>query len=112
MSLSIQLIIIILTTTYNIWATWRENREVKPVGESIDLGDCSLHLYGRGEGKPTVIIEHSLGGIDGYFLIEELAKITRVYGYDRAGYGWSSNSRKKRCSAEIISELDRLLYYS
>jgi pimeloyl-ACP methyl ester carboxylesterase len=69
-----------------------------------------LYTKGEGgEGKLTVIIDHSLGGIDGYFLIEEIAKITRVCIYDRAGYGWSDQSPKPRCSQEIVRELDQLL---
>jgi pimeloyl-ACP methyl ester carboxylesterase len=109
MPLFIQLIIICLTTTYHIWATWRENKQIKPIGESIDIDGYSLHLYGKGSSKPTVIIEHSLGGIDGYFLIEKLAKISQVYSYDRAGYGWSQSSLNRRSSQEIVAELDKLI---
>ncbi|MEL6787441.1 MAG: hypothetical protein AAFO76_08545, partial [Cyanobacteria bacterium J06607_15] len=46
------------------------------------------HLWVKGKGKPTVVLDHSLGGIEGYFLIEAIAKLTRVCIYDRPGYGW------------------------
>ena len=54
-------------------------------------------------------IDHSLGEIDGYFLTKKIAKITRVCIYDRAGYGWSNQSPKPRCSQQIVQELDTLV---
>ena len=51
----------------------------------------------------------SLGGIEGYFLIESLAELTKVCIYDRAGYGWSDRSSRKRTSKVIVYELDELL---
>ena len=63
----------------------------------------------KGTGKTTVILDHSLGGIEGYFLINAIAQLTRVCIYDRPGYGWSDPSPKSRCSSEIVRELDLLL---
>ena len=103
------LLFLALTTSYHGLATWIENSRDRLPGQLIDVGGYKLHLYCRGEGNPTVIIDHSLGGIDGYFLIEEIAKITRVCLYDRAGYGWSEMSPQPRCSEEIVKELDTLL---
>lgn len=31
-----------------------------------------------GEARPTIVLEHSLGGVEGYFLIERLALLARV----------------------------------
>jgi pimeloyl-ACP methyl ester carboxylesterase len=104
----IQLLFILLTTSYHILASWHENKQ-KPPGELLDIGGYKLHLYSKGEGKATVIFDHSLGGIDGYFLVEDLAKIARVCIYDRAGYGWSEPSPKSRCSETIVNELHALL---
>lgn len=56
-----------------------------------------------------MILEHSLGGIEGYFLVDEIAKITKVCMYDRAGYGWSQSSSKPRTSQQIVKELHVLL---
>lgn len=100
---------LIITTFYHGLTTLVENRRDKPLGERIDVGGYYLHLYLKGQGSPTVIIEHSLGGIDGYFLIDQIAPLTQVCIYDRAGYGWSDNSPKKRCSEEIVRELNLLL---
>lgn len=102
-------LVILSTTSYHLIASYIENRNQKPPGKLIDVGGYKLHLYTRGEGKVTVVVDHSLGGIDGYFLIEVIAKITKVCIYDRAGYGWSNQSPKPRCSQQIVQELDTLL---
>lgn len=109
MSISIELLFLLTTTSYHHLATWIENRRHKPPGKTIDMGGYKLHLYSRGEGKPTVILDHSLGGIEGYLLIEEIAKITRVCIYDRGGYGWSNSSPNNRSSEQIVKELDAML---
>ena len=101
--------LLLLTTTYNLFASLREKKQLPPPGNLIDIGGYSLHLYSQGKGNPTVIIDHSLGGIEGYFLIESLSKLTQVCIYDRAGYGWSNSSPKSRCSQNIVQELDLLL---
>lgn len=103
-------LLFILTTTISHWiATKIETKAYPPMGERIDIGGYKLHCYCKGQGTPTVILDHSLGGIDGYFLIDEIAKLTRVFIYDRAGYAWSDSSPYPRTSQEIVSELDVLL---
>ncbi|MDJ0775187.1 MAG: alpha/beta hydrolase [Mastigocoleus sp. MO_167.B18] len=109
MQIPIRFLILLVTTSYHAIATMFDNIKYKPPGQLIDVGGYKLHLYSQGVGNVTVVIEHSLGGLDGYFLIEKIAKITRVCIYDRAGYGWSEPSPKKRCSEEIVRELDTLL---
>lgn len=105
----IKWILILIVATFHNLVTYLENKQDKPPGKLIDMGGYFLHLYEQGEGTPTVIIEHSLGGIDGYFLIDEIAKITQVCIYDRSGYGWSDTSVKSRCSEDMVQELDNLL---
>jgi len=109
MSISIDLLFLLATTSYHHLANWIENRRHKPPGQLIDIGGYKLHLYSRGEGNPTVILDHSLGGIEGYLLIEEIAKMTKVCIYDRAGYGWSDSGPKNRSSKQIVQELDAML---
>ncbi|MEB3340523.1 alpha/beta hydrolase [Okeania sp.] len=108
MSLSIRIILIITTTLYQAIAVQIENQK-QPPGQLFDIGGYRLHLYTVGEGNPTIILDHSLGGIEGYFLVEKLAKFGRVCIYDRAGYGWSEHSPHPRTSSQIVEELDTLL---
>jgi pimeloyl-ACP methyl ester carboxylesterase len=97
-----------VTTLYQGIACWMEDRQPPP-GQLFDVGGYRLHLYTQGEAKPTFVLEHSLGGVEGYLLIEELAKLGKVCIYDRAGYGWSDHSPRPRTSAQIVQELDILL---
>lgn len=106
---SIEVLILLITTGYHFIATWQENKRQKAPGKLIDIDGYKLHLYSKGQGEVTVIIDSSLGGLDGYFLIDEIAKLTQVCIYDRAGYGWSDSSPKPRCSKEIVKELNTLL---
>lgn len=108
MHLPINYLILVVTTIYQTIATWIEEQQ-SPPGELIDVGGYKLHLYTIGDARPTVILDHSLGGIEGYLLIEDIAKLARVCIYDRAGYGWSNISPYKRSSEQIIKELDTLL---
>jgi pimeloyl-ACP methyl ester carboxylesterase len=62
-----------------------------PPGMLVDVGGRKLHLYCKGKGSPTVILEAGAGSfsIDWALVQPEVAKTTRVCSYDRAGYGWS-----------------------
>ncbi|WP_413166914.1 alpha/beta fold hydrolase [Capilliphycus salinus ALCB114379] len=104
----IRLAFLSLTTSYHLGKTWLENQQAPP-GQLIDIDGYKIHLYTQGTGSPTVILDHSLGGLDGYFLIDKIAKITRVCIYDRPGYGWSEPSSKPRCTESIVRELNELL---
>ncbi len=104
-------LILLCTTAYQIWCC-RQEDQTPPPGKIYDIGDCKLHLYRRGRSRPnepTVILDHSLGGVEGYLLIDDIAEFADVCIYDRAGYGWSSNSPNPRNSGEMIQELEALL---
>ena len=108
MPISIRVLLLVATTLYQAIASWLEDRQLPP-GQLIDVGKYRLHLYVAGEASPTIVLDHSLGGLDGYFLIEKLSKFARVCIYDRAGYGWSDHSPYSRTSYQIVKELDTLL---
>lgn len=112
MAVSIQVLLLVATTLYQAIASWLEDRSPPP-GELIDVGSYRLHLYTVGESgptiSPTIVLDHSLGGLEGYFLIQALSKLARVCIYDRAGYGWSDHSPYPRSSDQIVKELDILL---
>jgi pimeloyl-ACP methyl ester carboxylesterase len=108
MLVSLRAALLFATTLYQVVACVREDRSPPP-GTLVKVEGQSFHLYTIGEGSPTVVLDHSLGGVEGYLLIEELAKLTRVCIYDRAGYGWSDSSPAPRTSAQIVAELDGLL---
>lgn len=106
--LSLQYWIILTGFIYQAIAALLENR-YSPPGQLIDLEGFKLHLYQQGQGDTTIVIDSSLGGLEGYLLIDELSKFAQVYLYDRAGYGWSDHSPHPRTSQHVVKELDTLL---
>jgi pimeloyl-ACP methyl ester carboxylesterase len=106
--LSIQGFLLVAIALYQAIASWLEDRQPPP-GQLIDMGQYRLHLCVAGEASPTIVLDHSLGGVEGYFLIKKLSKLARVCICDRAGYGWSDHSPYPRTSDQIVKELDSLL---
>jgi pimeloyl-ACP methyl ester carboxylesterase len=64
-----------------------------------------------GAGEPTVVFEAGLGdGKDSWaLLIGELRDTTRVFAYDRAGYGGSPARDGVRSGAQVVEELRAVL---
>jgi pimeloyl-ACP methyl ester carboxylesterase len=100
----IELSILSITTIYHTIATHQEKSQLPPPGTITN----NIHWYSQGNGL-TILIDHSLGGVEGYLLIDELAKLGRVVIYDRPGYGWSNSSKYPRTSQQINTELQNLL---
>ncbi len=61
----------------------------------------------NGVGSPTVILEAGLGdGKESWAPVyDQLSQMTRVFAYDRAGYGGSRSSSRTRDGATIVREL-------
>ncbi len=82
-----------------------------PPGVLYQVEGRAMHLYCTGEGAPTVILDSGIGSAAlGWGLVQpEVAKVTRVCSYDRAGYGWSDPGPLPRTSDRIVDELHTLL---
>jgi pimeloyl-ACP methyl ester carboxylesterase len=108
-----KLIFLLMAIAYQTASKISEDKTIKPPGKLIELHGQKFHCWWQGQcnstNSPTIVLDHSLGGLDGYFLIEELSKLSRVFIYDRPGYGWSQPSPKARTSQQIVNELDALL---
>jgi pimeloyl-ACP methyl ester carboxylesterase len=85
-----------------------ERKRFPQIGRSVDIGGRTLNLYCSGEGSPTVILDGAIGY--GWAPIQrEIAKITHVCWYDRAGHGWSDPGPSPRTSAAMALDLHELL---
>ena len=84
---------------------------ISPPGSLIDVGGPKLHIACAGEGTPTVILEAALGASSvSWSLVQpEVARLTRVCSYDRAGFGWSGAGPLPRTGRRIASERHVLL---
>jgi pimeloyl-ACP methyl ester carboxylesterase len=82
-----------------------------PPGRLIDLGGYKLHLNCTGQGRPVVVL--LAGGGDFSFdwdLVQpQVAKLTRVCSYDRAGEAWSDLGPRPRTMFQEAFDLHRLL---
>ncbi len=80
-------------------------------GQLIDVGTHKLHIYCKGEGQPSIIIDAGLGSVamEWGHVQELLSRKVKTCVYDRAGYGWSGVGPSPRTSKKIASELKVLL---
>lgn len=88
------------------------DRRFNPMpGHRFDVGGFKMHIDCTGEGSPAVILESGLG--DTYIswrkVQPQVAKLTRVCSYDRAGLGYSDPSPHPRTSENFAQELHALL---
>jgi pimeloyl-ACP methyl ester carboxylesterase len=82
-----------------------------PPGQLVDVGDRLMHLNCTGEGSPTVVLEAGNADFSVHWakVQPELARLTRVCSYDRAGLGWSEPGSEPRTSLAMVRDLAGLL---
>ena len=80
-------------------------------GELIQVGDHRLHLNCQGSGSPTVVIDAGAGDWSASWAVvqREIAELTKVCTYDRAGYGWSEPAPGPMTARQSAGELHALL---
>jgi len=86
-------------------------RRYPPPGRMVSVEGHNLMLYCTGEGSPTVVIETGvgIGWEDWQSVLPQLAELSRVCVYDRAGYGWSAPGPRPRTALQAATELHGLL---
>jgi pimeloyl-ACP methyl ester carboxylesterase len=82
-----------------------------PPGRRIDAGGFRLHLVCTGQGGPPVILEAGSGDawLTWFRVQPEVARVTRVCSYDRAGLGDSDPGPRPRSRRRQVEELHTLL---
>jgi pimeloyl-ACP methyl ester carboxylesterase len=101
-----------LGVAFEQWSRWHAFRTFSPPGTVIDVDGKRFHLHCEGEGEPTVILEAglSIGGSQDWVKVQpEIARLTRVCSYDRAGILWSESRRERRDAFRLASDLHALL---
>ena len=103
--------VLLVTTVWHVISCYKENR-CNPPGTFVGIQCRKIHLLHLSAEttdavkQPTVVIDHSLGGVEGYLLIGKIAQFANVCLCDRAGYGWSDIAREAPTSSQSISDLD------
>ena len=89
-AIGVLLLLAAVGATYEAIESSREERE-PPRGRLVDVGGHKMHLDCTGQGTPTVILESGLwdDSIVWHNVQPEIAKVTRVCSYDRAGLSYS-----------------------
>jgi pimeloyl-ACP methyl ester carboxylesterase len=92
-------------------ATSNDRRAYPPPGEMINVAGHHLHLHCSGQGSPTVVLEAGNLGMSSHWVRVqgEVARVTRVCSYDRAGMGWSDAAPGSHDARQISTQLHRLL---
>jgi pimeloyl-ACP methyl ester carboxylesterase len=80
-------------------------------GQLVDVGGYKMHINCTGQGSPTVILAAGTADFSTtwVYVQPEVAKLTRVCSYDRAGMGWSEPSPDPRTANATVEELHTLL---
>lgn len=109
--LALIVILALAGAIYQAGATQLDRRNYPPPGQMVDVDGYKLHINCTGTGSPTVILDHMGGGssADWALIQPEIAKVTRVCAYDRAGFGWSEAGPAPRDLTRQVRELDLLL---
>jgi pimeloyl-ACP methyl ester carboxylesterase len=106
------LVLLVLTgATCQGVATALERRRFPRPGGMVDVGGHQLHIYCRGQGTPTVVLEAPAAGMSGAWgaVQPSVARLTRVCSYDRSGLGWSEDTDRPYDPSIAAQELRALL---
>ena len=97
--------------TYQGVATALERRTFPRTGGMVAVGDHQLHISCMGDGSPTVVLEAPAAGMSAAWgaVQPDVAAITRVCAYDRAGLGWSERGDRPYDPVATVGELRTLL---
>ncbi|HLG56691.1 MAG TPA: alpha/beta hydrolase [Vicinamibacterales bacterium] len=80
-------------------------------GALIDVGGHRLHVTSSGDGSPAVLLDSGLAASSLSWAVvqPEIAKFTRVWAYDRAGFAWSDVPSCPRTFDRIVDEFSAVL---
>ena len=104
-------VFVLAGATYQGVATALERHRFMRPGGLVDAGGHQLHIHCTGKGSPIVILEAAAGSMSSAWawVQPEVARITRVCSYDRAGLGWSEAGDGNYVPSRVPEELRVLL---
>jgi len=83
------LILLLAGAIYERLAEAADAKAYPSPGQMVDVGGYRLHINCTGSGSPTVVVESGWGDSSASWgwVQPEVAKVTRICTYDRAGMG-------------------------
>jgi len=105
------LFLVLVGATYEGVATAVERRQFPHPGRLLNVGDHQLHIYCRGAGTPTVILEAPETAMSSAWgwVQASVERTTRICAYDRAGLGWSESGDAPFSARAVPEQLHALL---
>jgi pimeloyl-ACP methyl ester carboxylesterase len=105
------LALLAIGAVYEAVSSARDGSRFPAPGTRVEVGGHFLHLNCMGKGRPIVVLESGAGGMStGWAWIQpELAKVTRVCAYDRAGHGWSDSWEGPADAENTVKQLHAAL---
>jgi len=78
-----------------------------PKKRSVSIGDRTVEYIASGAGSPVIVLINGAGGpVEGWFRVfSELAKLTAVFAYNRAGIGKSSKPAEPQSGMVLVETL-------
>ena len=104
-------LLVLCGIAYQAFGARSDKRHFPAPGRLVEVEGHRLHLYELGSGSPAVILESgiSASSLNWRAVQTELAKVTRVCSYDRAGLGWSEMGDQPCTPSSLATELRALL---
>ena len=103
--------LVLVGATYQGVRTALERRQYPRPGHMVDVGGHQLHIYCVSKGSPPVVLEAPAAGMSAAWrwVQPQVARVTRVCSYDRAGLGWSDARDGPFDAIVVVDELHRVL---
>ncbi|BAZ36654.1 hypothetical protein NIES4101_25730 (plasmid) [Calothrix sp. NIES-4101] len=97
---------------FETFMRWQASRQYPVSGKLVDIGGRKIQIDCRGKGSPTVVLESGLdafGSLSWATVHDEIAQITRVCAYSRAGILWSDPTTDTFDSKNVAQDLHSAL---
>jgi pimeloyl-ACP methyl ester carboxylesterase len=107
--LTLALVLAASGALWQVAATASDHQAFPPPGQLVDVGGRQVHLQisGVDRGLPTVVLEAGVmsASFQWAWVQRDLAEVTRVVSYDRAGLGWSDPLPGERTPQQMVADL-------
>ncbi|HLK07699.1 MAG TPA: alpha/beta hydrolase [Candidatus Angelobacter sp.] len=105
LALSIISAVLLLQIAAQLLCLWLDGRKFRAPGALVKIKNRTVHVHQLGAGNPPILLEAGIAAssLNWSILQPQLAEFAATYSYDRAGFGWSTPS-KRQCTLQKMSD--------